>query len=119
MAKIIESTKTANGGAYVPPSYEPSPGKVFSTIRLTSTTVADVVVEHDESWAAEDIIAAAKGSVASLNDRADWWCPEEEKTLVTKIFLGDADPDEEGEPVTREPLELTDPNEQPDPEVVE
>lgn len=115
MAKLIPPPKGDMGMG----SYEPDSGKVFSTIRLTSTTIADVLVEHDAGWTSAELVAAAKANVSTLSNRADWWSPEEETTIISTVFFQDADPDEGGEPIHCSPLELTDPAEMPDPEVVE
>lgn len=99
-------------------SWEPGEGMTFTTVRLQRVVLADVIVEHEEGLSGDEVSARVKAHLPQLVDHAEWWCPESETTAAKTIFLGNADPENEGEPVTDEPYELSAPEATPDPEVI-
>jgi hypothetical protein len=120
MAKYVSSSPTPSAAApdAGASTWKPSEGMVFTTVRLRQTLEADVVVEHEADLSDDDLKARAKAALPQLSDRAEWWCPESEQTVVVTIFPDNADPEGEGEPVTREPFELLAVEDTPDPEVI-
>ena len=93
-----------------PESFTPSPGKTFSTVRITMECVADVVVEHDEDLDDDALAAAVKAQLSQISERARWWNPTSETTTSVVVHAGNLNPDdlEEEPPVYDRPYELRD-----------
>lgn len=98
--------------------WAPGEGMTFSTVRIQRTVTADVVVEHEADLSGDEVKARVQAHLPQLVDRAEWWCPESEQTFASQIYLGNADPEGEGEPPEAEPYELTAPEATPEPEVI-
>lgn len=90
--------------------FTPSPGKTFSTVRITVECVADVTIEHDEDLEEQALAAAVKAQLPQICDRARWWNPLSETYTKTVVYAGSTNPDElDDEPVVMDrPYELSD-----------
>lgn len=106
--------------AATPQGFTPSPGKAFSTVRVTVECVADVTIEHAEDLGGEEIAAAVKAQLPQICDRARWWNPVSETYTKTVVFVGNTNPDDlDEEPTVMDrPYELADVTVSPDVEVV-
>ncbi len=90
--------------------FTPSPGKTFSTVRITVECVADVTIEHDEDLGEEELGSAVKAQLPQICDRARWWNPISETYTKTVVYAGSTNPDElDEEPLVMDrPYELSD-----------
>lgn len=83
---------------------------MVSTVTAQRTTTCVVAIEHPEAWTDEELQTAVQHRMADIINAADFWCGEQDSSLVQIARDGDLREVPEGMDPTsmREPVELDD-----------
>ena len=82
---------------------------MISTVTVTRTMSAPVLVEHPDEWTAEQVTAALMARALDFGSRVQMWDAECKTTLGDIALDEDLTEDEEGSmPSSMDPFELVD-----------